>query len=95
MNTVTPLRPHKNMSSAQQTACSSQQPTPAQAVNTLWMRLDQARAVALCIPDKCETAWGADGAVAALAQVLALVGAVTQLLSQAQADTAQLEGLLP
>ncbi len=94
MNTVTPLRPHKNMSSAHQTVCSSQQPTPAQALNTLWLRLDQARAVALCIPDKCETTWGDDGAVVVLAQVLALSGAVAQLLSQALADTAQLEGLV-
>lgn len=91
---VHPLQTHKNMSSAHKNMCPSQQPTPAQAINTLWLRLDQARAVALCIPDKCETAWDADGAVAALAQVLALSGAVAQLLSQALADTAQLEGLV-
>lgn len=88
------LKTHKNMSSTHKNMCSQPQPTPAQALNALWLRLDQARAVALCIPDKCETTWGDDGAVVVLAQVLALSGAVAQLLSQALADTAQLEGLV-
>jgi len=91
---VTALKTHKTVGSTQPTVCSVPQPTPAQALNTLWLRLDQARAVALCIPDKCETAWDAEGAQAALAQVLALSGAVAQLLGQALADTAQLEGLV-
>ncbi len=88
------LKTHKNMSSAHQNMCPHPQPTPAQALNTLWLRLDQARTVALCIPDKCETAWELDGAVAALAQVLALSGAVGELLALALADTAALETLV-
>lgn len=89
MSTVTALRPRK-------TAPASPQPSAALALNALWLRLDQARAVAQCITDKCEDAWSQDGAdTAAINQVLALSGAVAQLLSQAQADTAQLEGLLP
>lgn len=67
--------------------------TPAQAVNALWFRLDQARAVALCISDKYDVL-GGDGAVAALAQVIALAGAVSELLTLALNDTQALEVLV-
>ena len=69
-------------------------PTAAQAVNALWLRLDQARNVALCIPDRCEIL-GAEGpAAAALAQVFALSGAVAELLALALKDAQALEALV-
>lgn len=84
--TVTPLR------SASKTASNGQ--TGRGAANSLWFRLDQARAVAQCIPPKCEVAWELEGAVAALAQVIALAGAVTELLDLALADVQNLEQLI-
>ena len=69
-------------------------PTPAQALNTLWFRLSQAQAVAQCIPDKCESTWELEGAVTALAQVMALAGAVSELLALALGDTQALEALV-
>jgi hypothetical protein len=69
-------------------------PTAAQAVNALWLRLDQARNVALCIPDKCDGIWQDAGAVAALGQVMALAGAVSELLALALNDTQALEALV-
>ena len=69
--------------------------TPAaHAVNALWSRLDQARAVALCIPDKCDTLADSTTAAAVLAQVAALSGAVAELLALAQGDIAALEALV-
>ena len=65
--------------------------TPAQAVNALWFRLDQARAVALCIPDKCDGEWELEAAIASLAQVGALAGAVAEMLALALADLTALE----
>ena len=50
----------------------------AKALNTLWFRLDRARAVAACIPAQCDAAWEQDGAVAALAQATSLAGAISE-----------------
>lgn len=69
-------------------------PTAAQALNSLWFRLDQARNVALCIPDKCDGIWVDPGAAAALGQVMALAGAVSELLALALSDTQALEELV-
>lgn len=66
----------------------------AHAVNALWFRLDQARAVALCIPEKCDTLADSASAAAVLAQVAALSGAVAELLALAQGDISALEALV-
>lgn len=87
--TVTPLR---SVSKTAPTGQTGQ--TGHSAANALWFRLDQARAVAQCIPQKCDVAWELEGAVAALAQVMALAGAVTELLDLALADVQNLEQLI-
>lgn len=66
----------------------------AHIVNTLWFRLNQAQAVALCIPDKCDTLADSTTAAAVLAQVAALSGAVAELLALAKSDIAALEALV-
>lgn len=77
-----------------QAAAMLDTPTAAQAVNALWFRLDQARAVALCIPDKCDVLGAQGPAAAALAQVMALSGAVAELLALALNDAQALEALV-
>ena len=66
----------------------------ASALNALWLRLDRARAVALCIPVQCETPWELEAAITALAQATALAGAVSELLALALSDTQALEALV-
>lgn len=68
--------------------------TAAHAANALWFRLDQARAVALCIPDKCDTLADSASMAAVLAQVSALSGAVAELLALALNDVQALEALV-
>lgn len=54
------------------------------AINGLWLHLEQARAVAACIPLHCEMQQAEDQTAApALAQVEALAYAVAQLLTLA------------
>ncbi len=65
----------------------------AHLVNTLWFRLNQAQAVAQCIPDKCNIV-GTEGAADALAQAMALSGAVAELLALALSDMEALEALV-
>ena len=69
-------------------------PAADKALNTLWLRLDRARAVAACIPSQCDAAWELEGAIAALAQATALAGAVSELLALALTDTQALEALV-
>ena len=66
----------------------------SQAVSALWLRLDQAHAVALCIPDKCDVLGAQGPAGVALAQLMALSGAVAELLALAQGDISALESLI-
>ena len=66
----------------------------SKTLNALWFRLSQAQAVAQCIPDKCDATWELEGATAALAQVMALAGAVSALLALALTDTQALEALV-
>jgi hypothetical protein len=66
------------------------QGNPAQALNALWLRLDQARTVALCIPVHCED----EHHPGAMAQAVALAGALAQVLSAALADVAALEAMV-
>lgn len=64
----------------------------ARAANALWFRLNQAQAVALCISDKCDVL-DAQERLAALAQIMALSGAVAELLALALSDVEALEAL--
>lgn len=77
----------------QAAAMTTDAPTAAQAVNALWFRLDQARAVALCIPEKCDVLGAQGPASVALAQIMALSGAVAELLALALNDVQALEAL--
>ena len=73
---------------------NSPMPISSSVCNALWCRLDQARAVAECIQDKCSNASGVEAQKMALERIMALSGTIATLMELAITDTQALETMV-
>lgn len=69
-------------------------PLAREALNGLWLRLDQARSVADCISGKCEIVGASEEVARAIAQIDGLAGAVSALLGMALDEVSALEPMV-